>query len=558
MADEKQNLISQFYLELEGMSGSPLLELQHDLLSVSVESSLHLPDVATLRFSDSRLRWIDDKALEPGKRLKVSSKGAQSSNEHPLFEGEIIELEPDFGASAQHLVVRAFDALHRLARGRHVRSFQNVSDGDLVQKLAGEVGLKAKVGPTSVVHPYVFQNNQTNLEFLQQRAAALGYVLFVAERTLHCEAPAAEGSPIELQWANNLTEFRPRLTTIGQVTASMVRGWDPDSRQAIVGRVKNGNGTPEVGESRKAGQLAQNAFNLEAPLLTADRPVRTQAQADRLAQAMADRHSSRFIEAEGTCIGDGRILAGTALKLSALGDRFSGTYVVTAAQHVYSPLDGYKTHFTISGQHSPTLLSLLAPEPVGAPTKGLVIGIVTDNQDPDGHARVKVKYPWLSPDHASHWARVVSVGAGPDRGVQFLPEINDEVLVGFEQGDVHHAYVLGGLWNGQDKPPCDTNTAVSGGKVQRRVIRSRAGHTITVDDKDGGGGITIEDAKGNKIVLDAGSNAMNVKVQGDITLEASGSIKLKATGSVEVNGMGVKVDAGGGTVDVHGSIINLN
>jgi uncharacterized protein involved in type VI secretion and phage assembly len=156
---------------------------------------------------------------------------------------------------------------------------------------------------------------------------------------------------------------------------------------------------------------------------------------------MADRHSSRYIEAEGVCIGDARIVAGTALKLIALGDRFSGKYVVTAARHTYSATDGYKTHFTISGQHSPTLLSLLAPGPNGTPTKGLVVGIVTDNQDPDGRGRVKVKFPWLTPDHASHWARVVSVGAGPERGIQFLPEINDEVLVGFEQDDVHHPYV---------------------------------------------------------------------------------------------------------------------
>jgi uncharacterized protein involved in type VI secretion and phage assembly len=557
MADQP-TLISQFYLELEGMDGTRLVDLQRDVLAITVESSLHLPDVATLRISDTALHWIDDKALEPCKRLKVSAKGAQSSSEHPLFDGEIVELEPDFGPSAQHLVVRAFDALHRLARGRHVRSFQNVSDSDLVTKLATEVGLKAQVGATSVVHPYVFQNNQTNLEFLQERAAALGFVLYVSGRTLYCQAPAAEGGAVELKWAENLTEFRPRLTTIGQITASTVRGWDPDTRQAIVGQVKNGNGTPEVGEHRQAGSLAQQAFNLEAPHLTADRPVRTQAQADRLAQAMADRHSSRFIEAEGMCIGDSRILAGTPLKLTALGDRFSGTYLVTSARHSYGPDEGYKTHFAVSGQHAPSLLSLLTPEPTGAPTRGLVIGIVTDNQDPDGQGRVKVKYPWLSPDHASHWARVVSVGAGRDRGIEFLPEINDEVLVGFEQGDVHHAYVLGGLWNGQDSPPIAGSKAISGGKVQQRVIRSRAGHSILIDDQDGGGGITIEDAKGNKIVLDTGSNAMQVKVQGDITMEATGSIKLKATGSVEVNGMGVRVDGGGGTVDVHGSIINLN
>jgi hypothetical protein len=81
---------------------------------------------------------------------------------------------------------------------------------------------------------------------------------------------------------------------------------------------------------------------------------------------------------------------------------------------------------------------------------------------------------------------------------------------------------------------------------------------VTLDDNDGGGGIKIEDAKGNTVELDTATNALNAKVQGDITLEATGSIKLKATGAVEVNGMGVKVNGGGGTVDVSGSVINLN
>ena len=337
-----------------------------------------------------------------------------------------------------------------------------------------------------------------------------------------------------------------------------VRGWDPAQRQEIVGRVQNGNGTPDVGEKRKGGELASRAFGLEASHLTADRPIRTQAQADLLAQAMADRHASRFIEADGVCMGDSSIVAASSLRLTGLGDRFSGTYVVTTVRHTYAAEGGYTTYFTVSGLHPSTLLSLLAPAPAELPSTGLVVGIVTNNDDPDGVGRVKVKFPWLTPDHESGWARVVSAGAGPERGIEFLPEVNDEVLVGFEQGDIHHPYVLGGLWNGQDKPPLEQGKAASGGKVQRRVIRSRAGHTITLDDSDGGGGVTVEDRNGNKVFLDSAANAMQLKVQGDMTLEAQGNLTLKAQGQVKITGMGVNVDGGGGTVDVKGSLINLN
>jgi phage protein D/phage baseplate assembly protein gpV len=557
MADT-QNLISHFYLEVEGMSDSTAVELMRDTVAVTVESSLHLPDVATLRITDTALRWIDDQGLEPGKRLKVSAKGNESKTEYPLFDGEIVELEPEFVPSAQLLTIRAFDVLHRLGRGRYVRSFLNVSDSDLVQKIAQEVGLRAEVKGSTTVHPYVFQNNETNLEFLQARAGAIGHLLFAHERTLHFEPAKAEGDPIEMQWAHNLKEFRPRLTTIHQVSEVTVRGWDPKARQEIMGHVKDGNGTPAVGEKRKPGQLAQTAFNLEAPHLTADRPIRTQAEADRLAQAVADRHASRFMEAEGVCIGDSRIVAGTSVKLAALGDRFTGTYLVTAARHVQTPHEGYLTHFTISGQQASTLLGILAPEHRPPPTRALVIGIVTDNQDPDKQGRVKVKYPWLAPDHASDWARVVAPGNGKDRGIEFLPEVNDEVLVGFEQGDVHHPYVLGGLWNGQDAPPGDQGKVVSSGKVQRRVIRSRSGHTVTLDDADGAGGIVVEDRNGNVIKLDSGGNKLEIKVKGDASLECDGNLTLKAQGHVDIQGMGVKVDGGAATVDVKGSMINLN
>ena len=558
-------LLSHFYLELEGAGETVIHEIMDDLVSISVESSLHLPDVATIILHDTRLKWIDAPSLEPGKALKVSAKA--SGAEGSLFDGEIIELEPDFAAQTHRLIIRAFDRLHRLSRGKYVRSFQNVSDGDLVQKVAREVGLQAQAGPTSQVHPYVFQNNETNLAFLKGRASALGFLLYAEGKTLHFKEPKADDAPIELQWATTLMEFRPRMTTVSQVTDATVRGWDPATRRAITGRVQNGNGAPAVGESRKGGQLAKSAFNLEAPHLTADRPIRSQAAADRLAQTMADRHTSRFIEADGVCAGNAKIVAGVKVKVSAIGDRFSGTYYVTGATHDYSPDHGYTTRFSVSGQHPTSLLGLLSPEPEQTGSmRGLVIGIVTDNADPDKLGRVKVQYPWLSTDHASDWARVVVPGGGVERGMAFLPEINDEVLVGFELGDVHHPYVLGGLWNGKDKPPGDPDKMVSGSKVEQRVIRSRSGHMITLDDSDGDGGVKIEDRNGNVVQLKTNGDELVMTTKGNVSVDSKanmsvktqGNVTIEATGQVEIKGMGVTIDGGAGTVDVKGSMINLN
>jgi phage baseplate assembly protein gpV len=295
--------------------------------------------------------------------------------------------------------------------------------------------------------------------------------------------------------------------------------------------------------------------------------VCTQAEADRLAQAVADRAAGRFIEAEGACSGLPALVAGVSVNIKAVGTRFSGTYFVTSTLHSYSARHGYTTRFSVSGYQPATLLNLLSGDqrqtlPAATPAGllssglGLVIGIVTDNDDPAGWGRVKIKYPALSEEHTSGWARVVVPGGGAQRGIQFLPEINDEVLVGFLEGDMQHPYILGGLWNGQDKPP--ELQATSGGRVTKRILRSRSGHCITLDDSEGGGGITIADSAGNSIRIDTASNSLQISVQGNISLKAQGSLSLEAQGQVQLKGQGISIDGGAGIVTVKGTTINLN
>jgi phage protein D/phage baseplate assembly protein gpV len=531
MADTAQ-LLSQFYVKIDGQNASE--EFMHDLTEVRVESSLHLPDVATLVLHDARLHWVDYAGLAPGKTVQIAAKSGQK--EQPVFDGEIVELEPEFSPSMPHVVVRAFDRLHRLARGRFVRSYLNVSDADIVRKIGQEVGLQVQMTPTSQVHAYVLQNNQTNLEFLRGRAAALGYTLFVQGKTLHCEPPRAKGQPTPLEWGSTLSAFTPRMTTTAQVDDVTVRGWDPATKQEIVGRAQKGNGGPSIGEAKSGGEVAHAAFNLPAQDLVTNRSVRNQATADQLAQAHADRTAARFIEAEGATGGNPAIIAGASVHVSAVGDRFSGTYLVTSAVHLFSAKEGYTTQFSVSGHHPTTLFSLLSPARDDPPLAGMLIGIVTDNQDPDGQGRVKVKFPMLSSEHASTWAPVVVPGGGAERGIEFLPEINDEVLVAFEQGDVHHPFVLGGLWNGVDAPPAASGDIITNGRVQKRIIRSRTGHTITLDDSDSGGGITIQDKAGNKIVLDTASNALTIEVNGNVSVKAAGNLSLEASGQVQIKG----------------------
>jgi uncharacterized protein involved in type VI secretion and phage assembly len=194
---------------------------------------------------------------------------------------------------------------------------------------------------------------------------------------------------------------------------------------------------------------------------------------------------------------------------------------------------------------------------------GVVVGVVTNNQDPEGLGRVKVKFPWLSDEDESQWARIAMLMAGNERGTFFLPEVEDEVLVAFEHGDARYPFVIGALWNGVDKPPADNGD----GKNNLRLIKSRSGHLIKLNDEDGKETIEIIDkSEKNSFVIDTADNSITITSEKDITLSATkGKIKLDAK-EVEIKSSGdTKVEAGGGidvkaggTMNIKGATVNIN
>jgi uncharacterized protein involved in type VI secretion and phage assembly len=197
-----------------------------------------------------------------------------------------------------------------------------------------------------------------------------------------------------------------------------------------------------------------------------------------------------------------------------------------------------------------TLLDQRHMEERDSRIQGVVVGIVTNNQDPDGHGRVKVKFPWLSDQDESHWARLAAPMAGQDRGAYFLPEVDDEVLVAFEHGDARFPYILGALWNGKDAPPARNDD----GKNNLRVIKSRSGHIIKLNDESGRETIEIT-GKGDteKIVIDVSTNTITIATGKDITLAApQGAIRLDAQ-KIEFKSSGATTIEAGARMDIKAS-----
>ena len=185
---------------------------------------------------------------------------------------------------------------------------------------------------------------------------------------------------------------------------------------------------------------------------------------------------------------------------------------------------------------------------------GVAEALVTDVNDPQKLGRVKLKFPWFDPDMESEWCRVRQFYAGNDYGAFFIPEVGDEVLVSFIHGDMRLPIILGGLYNGLDKPP-----SYRADDKDEKMIRTKGGHQIIFDDTSGSEKISIIDANGdNSIVIDTVSNSITVKASnGKLIFEGQG-IEINSGIGIEVSAKtSIKVEATQ-TLDLKGTTVNIN
>jgi phage protein D/phage baseplate assembly protein gpV len=557
------DMMSQIYLKIEGKYASD--DMMESVVEITVDTSLHLPGMFTINLQDPYFDWMDSPLLEIGKAVAISGRAEGSNSQTEIIaKGEITAIEPafseDIGAS---VIIRGYDKSHRLYRSKKTRVFNQMTDGDIVLKVAKECGLQTKVDATGEVHEHVFQVAQSDIDFLQARANHVGYYLYVEDGILNFRREPGGNPKLTLDWGEDLIDFQARLSTAEQVNEVEVHGWDPAQKQAIIGKSATPKNTPKIKDVNHGGDFTKKSFGTKNEEVVNNDSVSTQSEADGLALSILNERCHAFFEAEGVCRGDPALVAGVEVELKGIGKRFSGRYRVTRTVHRYD-YSGYKTNFEISGYRANTLGQLLENGDAANPY-GLVVGIVTNVNDPDGLARVKVKLPAISDELESNWARLVNPMAGPGRGFEFIPEVNDEVLVAFENDDINKPYILGSLWNGTDKPPeASKDIVASNGKVQKRVIYSRSGHKITIDDSDGKEKISIIDKTGNNSIdIDSSSNQVAINADGDIQLKAKGKIliegsdiTMEAQSGAKLKGASVDLDASGaakvkgGNVDV--------
>lgn len=617
-----------------GLAGELSGEAEARLLRTVVDTHLHLPDMFELTFDDQSGTVIGDAKLSIGTEVTIYG-GAPSSNDAPaLISGEVTAIEGIYEDLHYRTVVRGYEKSHRLQRAQRTRTFVDMTDSDIAAQIAAEAGIETgDIDETSVSHPHLAQVAQTDWAFLSSRALEIGYETGVSGGKLFFRrasgrppgggllgaiggaiADAAGAGPAKLTYKDNLIAFYPRLSSAALTPEVEVRMWDPVDAKVVVGRSDMRSHTADVHDG--AGDLASSfgrggllgmvpsVPSMPVPIpglpdfgrppstkarLSVDRPVGrgggVSGAVDEAADALAEHMASTFAEAEGYAVGDPKIQAGKKVQIDQVPQEFAGAWIVTNSRHVFDLEEGgYRTRFFVSGRHERSLLGLAANAQTTrrSTIDGLVTAVVTNNNDPEGLHRVKLAFPWLAPDFESDWARLAHLGMGDGWGAVFLPEVGDEVLVGFEHGDVRRPYVVGSLSNGDNKVDLGGDAVHAIGplaEVVKRGFVSRLGHRLVFDDDRLGmrSGITLSDADGKvAIVLDKAMGSITITCDSqappaEITIEqkgVGGSISITSAGDVSVEaaapgslslkgGTGVTIESDG-PVSVKGNPIRLN
>lgn len=523
------------------LDGRALAERWRDaLVDLRVELEYRVPGRATLRFADPGYALAGSEHIRLGAKVEIAVRDSGA-----LMTGDVtgIGVEQDAQDSPVFTVV-VHDRSYRLARGTRVATYVAGSYSSVIGELARQAGLTARVLTTGRID-YLLQVD-SDLALLDALADRSGFDWWVDGTTLHF-ARSSGSTRVPLTMGEQLLAFGARATGL-RPDAVRVEGWDRLAQDSVSASIDS----PSDGRQPDVAMFAafkepRTKLGGKAEYVSASLAAMQKAEAQALGQALLDRVVAAAYTASGTAWVTPALKPGVSAVVSRCGP-VSGTYHVTKVEHRYRP-DGFRTYFE-AGDHVPTSLVQTLGRDAGAAVpgsfayQGLVVGQVTNINDPENMGRAKVRFPGLSAKQESDWARVLGLGGGADRGQVFLPEVGDEVLVGFEGGDPRQPVVLGGLYGRKSTIP---SPGVKEGKVSGRRITSRLGHVVELAD-----GLTPSEQyillalAGHEQKINFAKDKVEVTVPEGVpfTLKVgSSSLKFDEAGSLAIEALNVSIKA---------------
>nr|CBH39155.1 conserved hypothetical protein, DUF586 family [uncultured archaeon] len=573
------------------IGGKPQPELKNAVISLDVDENIEKASMFTMNINEGldiktqKFAWLENPLLNPGKEVEIYF-GYAGKKSKSLFKGTIKALSPSFPSTGiPTLTVEGYDPSHTMQKKMTKINDINVKYSDIAKELAAKYHLNTDgIEDSKKKYSKVGRKKgEKDYNFLRRLANKLGFEFFVQGGTLYFRAPkdAKDDKKIvkTFRYRKNLISFSPRLSMATLVREVAVSGWNKKTKKPIKESLmlKDIGTGPDISSLEKLIKASEGS----EPLIIEHKAFSSVDEAKNTAEVELKKAINNFIQGNLECIGDVDLRAGNNIKIEGLGDMFSGYYYITSAKHTFND-NGYRTTLGIrrivfesegglskSSVDLPLNLLNQEDDALTGQFYGVFIGVVTNNKDKGGMGRVKVKFPWRGDSDESYWARIATLMAGGDRGTFFLPEVDDEVLVAFDHGDINHPYVIGALWNGVDTPP-ETN---ADGKNNIRKIKSRSGHEIIFDDNDeqkkekieirtkAGHAIVLDDSAGkekieikdktgnNTITIDSVQNSINIesamqlKIKANVVeIEGTTSLTLKSNAALTIQGLPVKIN----------------
>jgi Rhs element Vgr protein len=521
------------------------------LMSVVVRKAINRIPVAEIIVLDGDMPQkefpVSDAAyFKPGTAIKINA--GYESSESAIFEGIVVRHGIKItGDNYSRLIVECRDKAVAMTVGRKNANFVDSKDSDIITKLIGNSsGLTADVGSTGTQYKELVQYYCTDWDFMLSRAEANGLLVIVDAAKVSVQAPATSGSAtLKVTYGIDLMEFHADIDARMQLSAVQGVSWDL-AQQAIVqqqAKPKTLNAQGDIDSATLAKVLGLSEFRLQTPVPLDSATLKSWVDGQQIKAGLAR------IQGRMKFQGNALAQAGTLIELDGVGKHFSGAVFVTGVCHELSEGNWItEAEFGMPPAWFAENRDLVAPPASGLlpGIEGLHIGVVKKlDADPDGQYKIQVSIPVLQAETDGVWARLAKFYGSDGIGAFFIPEIGDEVVLGYFNNDPSNPVILGSLYSSKRKAPYELTAdnfkkaIITKSKLKlefdddKKVITIITPGNNQIVISDDGKSILLKDQTNNQVKLS--ESGITLDSPKDITITAKGKISISATGNVEIN-----------------------
>ena len=554
-------------IKLTIMSAGKQIDEAIQVNSISVTKSINKIPSARIVLIDGDMPNRDfpvsnSDAFKPGCEIKINA--GYGSNEDTIFEGIVIKHGIKVtGDNNSRLVIECRDKAVAMTVGRKNANYVDSKDSDIISKLISSYsGLTADVQATTTQYKELVQYYCVDWDFMLSRAEANGLLVCVDDGKLTVKAPQTDASPeLKVGYGDDLMEFHADIDARSQLGEVSSASWDPKKQVIVEEKVKpqtlNKQGDLDAATLAKVINL--KSFRLQSPVVMETTALKDWATGQQVKSGLARIRGRMKFQ------GSAKAKAGSLIELDGVGNRFNGNVFVSSVNHEIANGNWVtEVEFGMSPNWFAEQRDLVAPPAAGLlpGVEGLQIGVVKQlDQDPDGEYRVQVTVPILAAEKEGVWARLANFYASDSIGAFFIPEIGDEVVLGYLNNDPSNPVILGSLYSSKRKPAYEleaennTKALVTRSELKlefdddKKIITiiTPGGNQVVINDD--AKSILLQDQNDNKvelgesgIVLDSPKD-ISITAKGKITLDATGEIGVSSKADVSVDGLNINQTA---------------